>query len=154
MRIEVSDEIGNELVRLSWLFEMSEDAILRKLLKLPVGSAAQEPESRSPALRMRRRRTMRPAVELPEGLRLRAKHKGGDYAAHVRSGKIEVEGITGRFASPSSAAIAIAQRPINGWSFWEYLDEATNEWRSLDTLRQRADENRWSESEPDEDNQI
>ena len=63
--------------------------------------------------------------------------KGKKYTAQVRrDGTIKVRGIAGRFNSPSLAAMAIAKRPMNGWSFWTY-QQAPGKWSSLDALRQR-----------------
>ena len=63
--------------------------------------------------------------------------KGKKYTAQVRrDGTIKVRGIAGRFNSPSLAAMAIAKRTMNGWSFWTY-QQAPGKWSSLNALRQR-----------------
>lgn len=68
---------------------------------------------------------------------LRKVFKGKKYTAQVRrDGTITVRGIVGRFTSPSLAAMAIAKRPMNGWSFWTY-QQAPGKWSSLNALRQR-----------------
>ncbi len=68
---------------------------------------------------------------------LRKVYKGKKYTAQVRSdGTITVRGIVGRFNSPSLAAMAIARRSMNGWSFWTY-QQAPGKWSSLDALRHR-----------------
>ena len=68
---------------------------------------------------------------------LRKVFKGKKYTAQVRrDGTIKVRGIAGRFNSPSLAAMAIAKRTMNGWSFWTY-QQAPGKWSSLNALRQR-----------------
>src|SRR5205809_680055 len=120
MRIDVSDEVGSELVRLSKLFEMSEDAILRKLLKLPVGSAAQEPTG-IPVARFTHEKKKNNATGGETAGRASTPRKAQGYRL-CRACK-EWENRRGgnywKICLPSPAAIAIAQRPINGWSFWD-----------------------------------
>ena len=68
---------------------------------------------------------------------LRKVFKGKKYTAQVRSdGTIKVRGIGGPFNSPSGAAMAIAKRTMNGWSFWTY-QQAPGKWSSLNALRER-----------------
>jgi hypothetical protein len=38
------------------------------------------------------------------------------------------------YGSPSLAAVAVANRPVNGWTFWRFKD-ASGKWVDLDTLR-------------------
>jgi len=64
-------------------------------------------------------------------------YKGRKYTASIRrDGTIKVRGIAGRFTSPSLAAVAIAGRQMNGWSFWSY-EQAPGKWVKLNTLRHR-----------------
>jgi hypothetical protein len=64
-------------------------------------------------------------------------YKGKSYSARVGpDGTIKVRGVPGRFNSPSLAAVAVARRPMNGWSFWRY-EQAPGKWNTLDALRHR-----------------
>lgn len=64
-------------------------------------------------------------------------YKGKRYSAKIGpDGTIKVRGVPGRFSSPSLAAMAITQRPTNGWTFWRYL-QAPGKWNALDALRHR-----------------
>ena len=68
---------------------------------------------------------------------LRRIYKDKKYTAQVRrDGSIRVRGIIGRFTSPSLAAMAIANKPMNGWSFWTY-QQAPGKWSPLNALRRR-----------------
>jgi predicted GIY-YIG superfamily endonuclease len=68
---------------------------------------------------------------------LRRIYKDKKYTAQVRrDGSIRVRGIVGRFTSPSLAAMAIANKPMNGWSFWTY-QQAPGKWSPLNALRRR-----------------
>ena len=68
---------------------------------------------------------------------LRRIYKDKKYTAQVRrDGSIRVRGIVGRFTSPSLAAMAIANKPMNGWSFWTY-QQAPGKWSTLNALRRR-----------------
>ncbi len=68
-----------------------------------------------------------------EGMKLRAVYKGREHLASVLNGKI-VYANQGH-QTPSSAAMAITNSPVNGWKFWEYLDETNNRWYSINDLR-------------------
>jgi hypothetical protein len=68
---------------------------------------------------------------------LRRIYQDKKYTAQVRrDGSIKVRGIVGRFTSPSLAAVAIAKKPMNGWSFWTY-QQAPGKWSPLNALRRR-----------------
>ena len=79
------------------------------------------------------------AGRVPHGTQLRAFYKGSEYRAEVAAGSVSWNGR--RFPSLSQAAIAVIQstgshRPTeNGWRFWEFYDEASDEWRALTELR-------------------
>ena len=50
---------------------------------------------------------------------------------HVRYGEV-------KYRSPSGACMAVTQwKTCNGWIFWRYQHPDTNEWRSIDELRQK-----------------
>lgn len=72
-------------------------------------------------------------VEFWEGMKLRALYKGREHFAAVTNGKIVYNGKA--FNSPSAVAVFICNNSVNGWRFWDYLDESTNKWKSIDDLR-------------------
>lgn len=75
-------------------------------------------------------------VHLKDGLKLRKRFKGRMLEAEVRNGKIYFNGRG--YTSPSGAAVAaVGGTPVNGWRFWQYLDETSGGWRSLTVLRGR-----------------
>jgi hypothetical protein len=79
------------------------------------------------------------AGRVPHGTQLRAFYKGSEYRAEVSAGSVSWNGR--RYPSLSQAAIAVIQSTgsrratENGWRFWEFYDEDSNEWRSLSELR-------------------
>jgi len=72
-------------------------------------------------------------VILKDGLRLRKRFKGRMLEARVDNGKILYDGNT--YPSPSGAAVAATGTNVNGWRFWEYFDDTSGVWRTLDYLR-------------------
>jgi len=75
-------------------------------------------------------------VTLKDGLSLRKYSKGTQLQARVREGKIEFNGQF--YSSPSAAASAATNTSTNGWVFWEYWDDKSNEWRILNSLRRES----------------
>ena len=81
--------------------------------------------------------------ELENGTQLRHQFKQGDYAgetvqAKVRDGHVVYNS---KWMAPSTAAVEAVEdikgepHRINGWRWWEYLNDESNEWRSIDELR-------------------
>ena len=70
---------------------------------------------------------------LKDGLKLRKIYKGEFLEAVVDNGKILFNGK--RYNSPSKAGCDATGTSVNGWIFWEYLDENSGSWRLLDNLR-------------------
>jgi len=65
--------------------------------------------------------------------RLRGRSKGKTFQATVRNdGSIRLQGNV--YASPSAAAAAATQYPVDGWWFWKY-ERAPGDWVRLDELR-------------------
>jgi len=65
--------------------------------------------------------------------KLRGRSKGKVFHASVRNdGTIRLQGKM--YASPSAAAAAATQYPVDGWSFWKY-ERAPGDWVRLDELR-------------------
>ncbi len=134
MKIEVSEEVKLEIDRICSVVKMSEDAILRRALGLQRSSNGSIPPSPTPirygtdGLRTR-------SCVLKTGLQLKAPYKGREYRGQIEPGAFVVDGIDKKFTSPSLAAVAITGYPVNGWRFWEYCDQQSGEWRTLDELR-------------------
>lgn len=70
---------------------------------------------------------------IPNNTELKAIHKGVEYRAIVKNGRIVVG--EDRFLSPSMAARKITGYNINGWHFWEAKDES-GEWKTIVVLRE------------------
>ncbi|MGD0650618.1 MAG: hypothetical protein ABSA97_05705 [Verrucomicrobiia bacterium] len=78
---------------------------------------------------------------LPVGILLRATYLRRKFEARVEPSGIVFEGKS--YDNPSSAGIEAKKRDgatgnkasTNGWTFWEYLDEVSGHWRSLDDFR-------------------
>ena len=72
-------------------------------------------------------------VFLRNGLKLRKHFKGTLFEATVHDGYIEFN--NKKYTSPSGAAVKAAKGSVNGWRFWEFLDQKDNTWKTLEILR-------------------
>jgi hypothetical protein len=72
-------------------------------------------------------------VVFPHGSEFKAAYKGQQFTATVRNGALEFKGR--RYKSPSAAAMAVTENPVNGWMFWECLMPGAAEWRTMATFR-------------------
>jgi hypothetical protein len=64
---------------------------------------------------------------------LRGRSKGKTFHASVRDdGTIRLQRKV--YASPTAAAVAVTQYPVDGWMFWKY-ERAPGDWVPLDELR-------------------
>jgi len=43
-----------------------------------------------------------------------------------------------RYDTPSAAAVAITDNPVNGWTFWERRLPGQSEWKIIKALRKAA----------------
>lgn len=134
MKIEVSEQVGCEIRRISKLLNIGEDGLLRRLLQMPSGPTDPLPTRETATPQTNGGFRTREGV-LPIGLRLRKVYKGKEYTADVGRDGIHVAGIPQVFLSPSLAGVAVTGYNTNGWVFWEYLDEKTQRWRPLNELR-------------------
>jgi hypothetical protein len=78
---------------------------------------------------------------LPIGTKLRAIYRRREFGARVDASGIVFEGkgynnpsLAGIEAKRSHGAVGNAAN-TNGWTFWEYFDDITGHWRSLDDFR-------------------
>lgn len=76
-----------------------------------------------------------PKIILP--LFIQANYKGQVYSAQLVNLKGEVLWNNQQFATPSSAAKAVAVdwKAVNGWDFWHYQDPETGNWEKIGKLR-------------------
>jgi hypothetical protein len=128
--IEVDFEVFKALTARRPTEDVSENDVLRQLLRLPAQSG--------PAVKSDHPRPedwVTKGVRLPEGTELRANYKGQVYLARVGSGALTYNGK--RFNSPSAAAMSITRNPVNGWTFWECRLPGQGRWMSLKELRAR-----------------
>jgi len=143
MRLDVSEEVYTEVERLCQMFGVSEDTLVRRLLKLPEKSAAASsgskgslPSVEAPTSSKSNQYWTRDGDRLAVGLELRKHFKGKEYRARVTHDGILVDGFSVYFTSPSLAAMAITNYNTNGWHFWEYKEPKTDTWHPLNKLRQ------------------
>jgi hypothetical protein len=133
MQIVVSDQTALLLKTLSRLTNMSVEQVILKALKLDQLNLGEPAKVSPPAADGAAFRTRE--ASLPVGLRLRKLFKGQERRATVDQHGICIEGENRVFLSPSLAAVAVTGYNTNGWSFWDYWDERTQNWRPLDDLR-------------------
>jgi hypothetical protein len=74
-------------------------------------------------------------IFLKSGLKLRKHFKGTLFEAVVRNGHIEFN--SKRYTSPSGAAVVAAKGSVNGWRFWDFLDDNDGKWKLLELLRNK-----------------
>ena len=126
--IEVDFEVFKALTALRPSEGVTENEVLRDLLKLPPKKPAHV-SSDGPAPGD----WVTKGIRFPAGTQFRAKYKGQTYLAKVESGALVFDG--NRFDSPSKAAMAITNTPINGWTFWESRLPDMSSWQMIKTLR-------------------
>jgi len=131
--LDVYKHIKSNLLHL----EESDNSVLRRLLGLDNG-LTKKPEYEKNGLNEATTQKSRSGlwqknIFLPEGLKLRKELKGVMHEATIRSGYIEYN--NSKFNSLSAAGGAASKTSVNGWRFWEYLDERINSWYPLDDLR-------------------
>jgi hypothetical protein len=129
--IEVDFDVFKALTARRPSEEVSENDVLRQVLGLPARKVGQAP----PAL---------PApddwiakgVRFPAGTEFRATYKGQTYLGRVEGGAFMLNGK--RYDSPSAAAVAITDNPVNGWTFWDCRLPGQGGWKILKALRKSA----------------
>ena len=130
LTIEVDFEVFKALTARRPTEDVSENDVLRELLRLPKEPARTvRSDNPSPGDWVTK------GVRLPAGTELRATYKGQTFLARVNSGALEFGGK--RFDSPSAAAMSITKHPVNGWTFWKYRLPGQAKWTDLKALRER-----------------
>ena len=130
MQIEIDFDVFKALTARRSSERMTENDVLRNLLGLPSPKPATDA---SPPQAASSGDWITKGVRFPVGTEFRAHYKHRNYSAKVEGGALVMEGK--RFYSPSSAAVAIANSPVNGWRFWEARLPGQAGWTIIDSLR-------------------
>ena len=125
--IDVDFEVFKALTARRPTEDVTENDVLRELLRLPRQSAPSKPQLSAPDDWVTK------GVRLPAGTELRATYKGQTYLARVASGALTLNGK--RFDSLSAAAVSITGSPVNGWTFWQCRLPGQSRWTGLKELR-------------------
>ena len=125
--IEVDFDVFKALTARRPSEDVSENAVLRELLRLPRQSVPPKADRPAPDDWVTK------GVRLPAGTELRAVYKGQTYLARVASGALDLNGR--RFDSPSAAAMSITHNAVNGWTFWQCRLPGQSRWTGLKELR-------------------
>jgi Protein of unknown function (DUF2924) len=125
--IDVDFEVFKALTARRPTEEVTENDVLRELLRLPRQSAPPKPDRPAPDDWVTK------GVRLPAGTELRAVYKGQTHLARVVAGALNLNGR--RFDSLSAAAMSITQHPVNGWTFWQCRLPGQSRWAGLKELR-------------------
>jgi hypothetical protein len=123
-QIEIDFDVWKELTSRRRNESHSYNSVIRELLNLPDRGASTSVE-RSPTS------TNGKVIGnrfLPDGTKLRAKHKGRMHVAETRDSELYDE--TGQtHNSASAAARAVTGTTVNGLLFWEVKRPGDSEWR-------------------------
>ena len=109
--------------------EVSYNDVLRELLGLNGAKSV------APATSTDGTAWLTKGVSFPLGTEFRASYKGQAYYGKVENGALMVDGK--QFSSPSSAAVAITGKPVNGWVFWECRFPGKSSWTTINSLRKK-----------------
>lgn len=118
---------------------MTENDVIRDLLKMPPAATALQATLGEVAHRLGETIAKRPdvwvckAVAFPVGTAFRAKYQGATVTAEVRSDGLHMNGEVA--GSPSQAARMVTGTNVNGWTFWECRFPGESRWRPLRALR-------------------
>jgi hypothetical protein len=108
--------------------EVTANDVLRHVLGLPSRKEPTVPSARPEAGDW-----IAKGVRFPAGTEFRAKYKGQTWLGRVEGGALVLNGK--RYDSPSAAAVAVTDNPVNGWTFWECRLPGQGGWKILKALR-------------------
>lgn len=161
MQIEIDFDVFKALTAMRQSEADSYNAVLRRLLSLPVAqglgalSGFSKSDHGEPTVLNALARNLPSAnllppqnallqalggawfsnTHFPEGTQFRATYKGRTYLAEIRDG--QWVGQDGRVRnSPSEAAGAISGTNVNGWKFWHAKRPGEPGWTRIDELKQ------------------
>lgn len=126
--IEVDFDVFKALTMRRASEHVTENDVLRQMLGL---SSKKEPTV--PAARPEAGDWITKGVRFPVGTELRAKYKSQTWLGRVEGGALVINGK--RYDTPSAAAVAITENPVNGWTFWECRLPGQAGWKILKALR-------------------
>lgn len=126
--IEVDFDVFKALTMRRAAEDVTENDILRQMLGLP-----SKKEPTVPAARPEAGDWITKGVRFPAGTEFRAKYKGQTWLGRVDGGALVLNGK--RYDTPSAAAVAITENPVNGWIFWECRLPGQAGWKILKALR-------------------
>lgn len=129
--IEVDFDVFKTITMRRASEEVTENDVLRQLLGL---SSKREPTA--PAARPEAGDWITKGVRFPSGTEFRARYKGQTWLARVDGGALVMNGKA--YDSPSAAAVAITDMPVNGWTFWECRLPGKPGWTMIKALRKSA----------------
>lgn len=129
--IEVDFDVFKALTLRRPSEEVTENDVLRQLLGLPTRKgdvapgAAPQPGD-----------WVTKGVRFPAGTEFRATYKGQTHLARVEGGALLMSGK--RYDTPSAAAMAVADSPVNGWTFWHARLPGHAGWKPIKSLRKSS----------------
>lgn len=126
--IEVDFDVFKALTMRRASEHVTENDVLRQMLGL---SSKKEPTV--PAARPEAGDWITKGVRFPVGTEFRAKYKSQTWLGRVEGGALVINGK--RYDTPSAAAVAITENPVNGWTFWECRVPGQAGWKILKALR-------------------
>lgn len=126
--IEVDFDVFKALTMRRASEHVTENDVLRQMLGL---SSKKEPTV--PAARPEAGDWITKGVRFPVGTEFRAKYKSQTWLGRVEGGALVINGK--RYDTPSAAAVAITENPVNGWTFWECRVPGQAGWKMLKALR-------------------
>jgi hypothetical protein len=127
--IDVDFEVFKLLTMKRPFESFTENDVLRELLGLPAKATAGGQVKPAPSAGAWTAK----GVKFPSGTDFRAVYKGETHLGKVENGALVINGT--KYDSPSAAAMAITQSPVNGWTFWECRLPGTSKWTQIKALR-------------------
>ncbi len=125
--ISVSLEVYKLIEQNRLSFEESHDAILRRMLNLPIPK--DQPIIQGDFY-------LGCSVSVPFGTQLRKFYKGIEYRAEIKDGGIWLNGK--KYPTLNQAAKAVSVSNPNAWIFWKVKRPQDSEWILVDNLREES----------------
>ena len=123
MRLEISQEAFEKFREVAGIFGLSDDALLRQLLKMqdqrPVEGL--NVQKNSPMVGHANGLIIRGGKELKVGKNIFADYKGRRYRAEVVEGGVRKEGENKIFGSLTDLARSVTHNNVNGQQFWKEM---------------------------------
>lgn len=129
--IEVDFDVFKAITMRRASEKVTENDVLRQVLGLP-----SKKDPTTPAARPEAGDWTTKGVRFPSGTEFRARYKGQTWLARVEGGALVMNGKA--YDSPSAAAVAITDKPVNGWTFWESRLPGKPGWTIIKALRRSA----------------